>query len=89
MVENKVKGQADSIVSEMIKQLHKKQFYDIIRYFQDRMMELEEARSSWKIVRTSDAEPEKRNKKLPTHRGDVGDVDMVCDLCNSSVGKKN
>ena len=78
----------DAVVSEMIKQQPQEQICEITKCFQERFMELGEAPSSWRIVklvflRKPDAAP-KKGKKLQGHCADVGDVEMVCDLCNST-----
>ena len=51
MPENKVSGPEDSIVSEMIKKFPQEKIYEITRGFQERFMELNDAPSSWRIVK--------------------------------------
>ena len=57
-------GPEDSIESEMIKQLPQEDIFKITRSFQDRFVELEEALSSWNIVKLvflwkTDVEPKR------------------------------
>ena len=51
MLENKVHGPEDSIVSETIKQLPQEKIYEITRCSQDRFVALNDAPSSWKIAK--------------------------------------
>ena len=51
IAENKVNGLEDSTGSKMIKQLPQEKLDEIKRCFQDRLMELEDTTSSWKIVK--------------------------------------
>ena len=74
----RVNGPEECIVSEMMKQLPQENIDGMTRCFQNRSVEVEDAPSSWGIVklvflRKPDAEPKKRDKKLQGYRIDVSD----------------
>ena len=79
-------------VTEMGKQLPQEKIYKITRCFQDLCTGLEEAPSSWKIVksvllRQPDAEPQSGIRGDKGHRHDVSDVEVVCNL-HSTIGTR-
>ena len=94
MSKDKVNGPEDSAVSEMIKQLPQEKYEIVKCFFQQRFMGLQEAPSSWKMVklvllRKSDAAPKERDQKLQGYCADVGDVEVVCDLLSTVWKRKN
>ena len=72
MSENKVNGQEDAVVTEMIKQLLVEEIFICCEVFSGTLMGQMDAPSSWKIVRLvslrkPDAEPKKRDQKPQGH----------------------
>ena len=51
MAEDRSVGLEDSVASEMIKQMPREKICEITSCFQDRFMVLEDATSSWRIVK--------------------------------------
>ena len=89
MSDEKVNGPDDAIVREMIKQLPLEKVYSSARCFQ---MGLMESSSSWKIVnlvflRNSDAAPKTGDQKLQCNCADISDIEVLCILYYSSLGK--
>ena len=80
MAEEIVNRPEESGVAEMVK--HGSMF-ERTKYVQTRFLGLEQAPSYWMIVklvflRKPDAEPQKRNQMLQSHRTDVGNVEVIC-----------
>ena len=76
----------------MIKQLPQEDNYEITKHAQDRSRGLQEPFSSWNIVRLlclpkPDGELQKRNWMLQGNGAEGGDVEVVCDMYFSTIGK--